>query len=170
MPIVDSQPVPQRGVAVKTAETAVYLRVYACNGSDSSEHGAIDGPGAPPYIRDTLSTIDEVGAPCSVPPGPRALPPRAQHGAPTKRVRTWASPWSRSPSAAAGCSSGGEFRHLAGLGRGTSTLVIANAVRVDTLDPAANSVNESIWMDQNLYSRLLQPNPNGTGLLPDLAT
>src|SRR5215831_19531929 len=51
-----------------------------------------------------------------------------------------------------------------------STLTIANAVKVDTLDPEANSVNESIWMDQNLYSRLLQPNPTGTGLLPDLAT
>jgi peptide/nickel transport system substrate-binding protein len=56
-------------------------------------------------------------------------------------------------------------------GSGTlSTLVIANAVKVDTLDPEANSVNESIWLDQNLYSRLLQPNPTGTGLLPDLAT
>ena len=50
------------------------------------------------------------------------------------------------------------------------TLVIANAVKVDTLDPAQNSVNESIWLDQNLYSRLLQPNATGTGLLPDLAT
>src|SRR5207248_4439526 len=56
-------------------------------------------------------------------------------------------------------------------GSGTlSTLVIANAVKVDTLDPEANSVNESIWLDQNLYSRLLQPNPTGTGLLPDLAS
>jgi peptide/nickel transport system substrate-binding protein len=51
-----------------------------------------------------------------------------------------------------------------------STLVIANAVKVDTLDPEANSVNESIWLDQNLYSRLLQPNSTGTGLLPDLAS
>ena len=51
-----------------------------------------------------------------------------------------------------------------------STLTIANAVKVDTLDPEANSVNESIWLDQNLYSRLLQPNPTGTGLLPDLAS
>ena len=48
--------------------------------------------------------------------------------------------------------------------------MIANAVKVDTLDPAQNSVNESIWLDQNLYSRLLQPNATGTGLLPDLAT
>jgi peptide/nickel transport system substrate-binding protein len=48
--------------------------------------------------------------------------------------------------------------------------VIANAVKVDTLDPEANSVNESIWLDQNLYSRLLQPNATGTGLLPDLAS
>jgi len=55
-------------------------------------------------------------------------------------------------------------------GSGTlNTLVLANAVKVDTLDPEANSVNESIWLDQNLYSRLLQPNPTGTGLLPDLA-
>src|SRR5580700_12201272 len=52
-------------------------------------------------------------------------------------------------------------------GSGTlSTLVMANAVKVDTLDPEANSVNESIWLDQNLYSRLLQPNATGTGLLP----
>src|SRR5579872_5754006 len=75
--------------------------------------------------------------------------------------------------AAAGCSSGGSGGSSGGTASGggtTSTLVIANAVRVDTLDPAANSVNESIWMDQNLYSRLLQPNPTGTGLVPDLAT
>ena len=73
--------------------------------------------------------------------------------------------------AAAGCSSssnnpGSQSTSAAG----SNTLVIANAVRVDTLDPEANSVNESIWMDQNLYSRLLQPNSTGTGLLPDLAT
>jgi peptide/nickel transport system substrate-binding protein len=55
-------------------------------------------------------------------------------------------------------------------GSGVDTLVIANAVKVDTLDPEANSVNESIWLDQNLYSRLLQPNATGTALLPDLAT
>ena len=51
-------------------------------------------------------------------------------------------------------------------GSGTlNTLVMANAVKVDTLDPEANSVNESIWLDQNLYSRLLQPNATGTGPL-----
>ncbi|HEX9066753.1 MAG TPA: ABC transporter substrate-binding protein [Streptosporangiaceae bacterium] len=75
--------------------------------------------------------------------------------------------------AAAGCSSGGSGGSSSGGqagGGSVSTLVIANAVRVDTLDPEANSVNESIWMDQNLYSRLLQPNPTGTGLVPDLAT
>ena len=74
--------------------------------------------------------------------------------------------------AAAGCSSGGTGGSPGGTTSGgtSSTLVIANAVRVDTLDPEANSVNESIWMDQNLYSRLLQPNPTGTGLVPDLAT
>jgi peptide/nickel transport system substrate-binding protein len=71
---------------------------------------------------------------------------------------------------AAACSSGGSGGSQSGSAAGSKTLVIANAVRVDTLDPEANSVNESIWMDQNLYSRLLQPNPTGTGLLPDLAT
>src|SRR5215472_6445038 len=71
--------------------------------------------------------------------------------------------------AAAGCSSSGPGSN-SGSAAGSNTLVIANAVRVDTLDPEANSVNESIWLDQNLYSRLLQPNPTGTGLLPDLAT
>jgi peptide/nickel transport system substrate-binding protein len=55
-------------------------------------------------------------------------------------------------------------------GSDVNTLVIANAVKVDTLDPEANSVNESIWLDQNLYSRLLQPNATGTALLPDLAS
>jgi peptide/nickel transport system substrate-binding protein len=70
---------------------------------------------------------------------------------------------------AVGCSSSSSGPS-SGSAAGSNTLVIANAVRVDTLDPEANSVNESIWMDQNLYSRLLQPNPTGTGLLPDLAT
>jgi len=76
--------------------------------------------------------------------------------------------------AAAGCGGSATPSGLgnSGSGSGTSanTLVIANAVKVDTLDPEANSVNESIWLDQNLYSRLLQPNATGTGLLPDLAT
>jgi peptide/nickel transport system substrate-binding protein len=72
--------------------------------------------------------------------------------------------------AAAGCSSGANSGGTSpGSTATSSTLVIANAVRVDTLDPASNSVNESIWMDQNLYSRLLQPNPTGTGLVKDLA-
>ncbi len=72
---------------------------------------------------------------------------------------------------AAACSSSTTPSGGQGAGTGTvGTLVIANAVRVDTLDPEANSVNESIWLDQNLYSRLLQPNATGTGLLPDLAT
>ena len=79
-------------------------------------------------------------------------------------------------SAACGSSGGSSGTGTSGSGtRGQTAgsvkqLVIANAVKVDTLDPAQNSVNESIWLDQNLYSRLLQPNATGTGLLPDLAT
>jgi peptide/nickel transport system substrate-binding protein len=74
--------------------------------------------------------------------------------------------------AAAACSGGSSGSGSGGTGTTATvkTLVIANAVKVDTLDPEVNSVNESIWMDQNLYSRLLQPNPNGTALVPDLAS
>jgi len=57
-----------------------------------------------------------------------------------------------------------------GAASATDTFVLANAVKVDTLDPAQNSVNESIWLTQNIYSRLVQPNATGTALLPDLAT
>ena len=71
---------------------------------------------------------------------------------------------------AAGCGSSGATGGSGGATGTVNTLVIANAVKVDTLDPSQNSVNESIWLDQNLYSRLLQPNATGTGLLPDLAT
>jgi len=71
---------------------------------------------------------------------------------------------------AAGCGSSGATGGSGGKTGTLNTLIIANAVKVDTLDPAQNSVNESIWLDQNLYSRLLQPNSTGTGLLPDLAT
>ena len=87
----------------------------------------------------------------------------------TSRVRTLGLAVVALAIAAAGCSSGGNTGTSPGSTAGSSTLVIANAVRVDTLDPAANSVNESIWLDQNLYSRLLQPNATGTGLVPDLA-
>lgn len=72
--------------------------------------------------------------------------------------------------AAAGCGGSAATGGSSSSGAAVSTLVIANAVKVDTLDPEANSVNESIWLDQNLYSRLLQPNATGTGLLPDLAS
>src|SRR5205823_2619082 len=49
------------------------------------------------------------------------------------------------------------------------TLVIANAVKVDSIDPAVNSANESIWLDQNIYNRLVQSNAAGTALQSDLA-
>lgn len=49
------------------------------------------------------------------------------------------------------------------------TVKLANAVAVDTLDPAQNSANESIWMDQNIYARLVQSDPAGKQVVPDLA-
>jgi peptide/nickel transport system substrate-binding protein len=73
--------------------------------------------------------------------------------------------------AACGSSSGGST--ASGGPSATSavdTLVMANAVKVDTLDPEQNSVNESIWLDQNLYSRLVAPDATGTKIVPDLAT
>jgi peptide/nickel transport system substrate-binding protein len=70
---------------------------------------------------------------------------------------------------AAGCgsSSSGES---GGGGPPSDTFTLANAVNVDTLDPAANSVNESIWLTQNIYERLVQPNADGTKIIPQLAT
>jgi peptide/nickel transport system substrate-binding protein len=55
-------------------------------------------------------------------------------------------------------------------GKQSDTLVIANPVKVDTLDPEVSSVNESIWLDQTLYARLVQADPAGTKIVPDLAT
>lgn len=72
--------------------------------------------------------------------------------------------------ACSGSSSGGATAAGNSATSGVDTLVMANAVKVDTLDPAQNSVNESIWIDQNLYSRLVQPDPSGTKIVPDLAT
>jgi peptide/nickel transport system substrate-binding protein len=76
-------------------------------------------------------------------------------------------------SAAAGSSGGSSAATGSSAAAATSpvdTLIMANAVKVDTLDPAQNSLNESIWMDQNIYSRLVQTDPTGTKMLPDLAT
>src|ERR1700750_3268249 len=76
--------------------------------------------------------------------------------------------------ALAACSSGGSAGaspSSAASSAGTDTsLVMANAVKVDTLDPEQNSVNESIWIDQNIYSRLVAPDATGTKIVPDLAT
>ncbi|HEX5120837.1 MAG TPA: ABC transporter substrate-binding protein [Pseudonocardiaceae bacterium] len=74
---------------------------------------------------------------------------------------------------AAACGGGSPSGAGAGGSSATSqvdTLVMANAVKVDTLDPEQNSVNESIWIDQNLYSRLVAPDAAGTKIVPDLAT
>src|SRR6201996_202382 len=75
---------------------------------------------------------------------------------------------------AAACSSGGSAAGSSSSSSSSAgtdtTLVMANAVKVDTLDPEQNSVNESIWIDQNLYSRLVAPDPTGTKIVPDLAT
>jgi peptide/nickel transport system substrate-binding protein len=112
------------------------------------------------YSWDTLSTIDEMGCDMF-----RAARPRILSAGIIALALAAAGCGASSGTSGSGGSSGGT-----GTTATASTLVIANAVKVDTLDPEANSVNESIWLDQNLYSRLLQPNATGTGLLPDLAS
>ncbi|MDR0783297.1 MAG: ABC transporter substrate-binding protein [Propionibacteriaceae bacterium] len=49
------------------------------------------------------------------------------------------------------------------------TLVIANGVAIDDLDPQVNSANETIWLVQSIYSRLVQASEDGTEIEPDLA-
>ena len=48
-------------------------------------------------------------------------------------------------------------------------LKLANAVAIDTLDPVEASANESISLDQNIYARLVQTDPAGKEIVPDLA-
>src|SRR3954454_20737782 len=55
-------------------------------------------------------------------------------------------------------------RDTRGTPSASGTLVLANAVKNDTLDPAQTSVNESIWLTQTLYSRRVQPNATVTAL------
>jgi peptide/nickel transport system substrate-binding protein len=47
--------------------------------------------------------------------------------------------------------------------------VIANGVAIDDLDPQVNSANETIWLVQSIYSRLVQASEDGTEIEPDLA-
>src|SRR6185437_14036440 len=113
-------------------------------------------------VRAKLSTIDERGAAMSLATRSRIL----SAGLAALAIGVVAACSGPATPAGTGTSTGAGTSS----GPGVDTLVIANAVKVDTLDPEANSVNESIWLDQNLYSRLLQPNATGTALLPDLAT
>src|SRR5258708_35234615 len=113
-------------------------------------------------VKAKLSTIDERGAAMSLATRSRIL----SAGLAALAIGVVAACSGPATPAGTGTSTGAGTSS----GPGVDTLVIANAVKVDTLDPEANSVNESIWLDQNLYSRLLQPNATGTALLPDLAT
>lgn len=106
----------------------------------------------------------------SAPPASPENNPRRRHLA----LRSVAALASAALLAACGSgSSGGQGNANTGSGAAASqsdTLVIANPVKVDTLDPQVSSVNESIWLDQALYSRLVQADPTGTKIVPDLAT
>ncbi len=50
------------------------------------------------------------------------------------------------------------------------TLVLANQVDADSLDPSGNPVNEVIWIDQNVYEKLVQADSTGTKIVPQLAS
>lgn len=96
----------------------------------------------------------------------RITRPRARRGALAAGLAVVAA-------AAAACTSGTATAGGSGTASAAGSLptfVMANAVKVDTLDPEQNSVNESIWIDQNLYSRLVAPDATGTKIVPDLAT
>lgn len=52
----------------------------------------------------------------------------------------------------------------------SDTLTLANAVKVDNIDPGANpAANETIWLEQNLWSRLVKPSADATEVEPALA-
>jgi peptide/nickel transport system substrate-binding protein len=51
-----------------------------------------------------------------------------------------------------------------------NTLTIGWSIETKTLDPAGNSQNPDIWVQVNIYDKLVTVAPNGTTILPDLAT
>lgn len=52
----------------------------------------------------------------------------------------------------------------------SNTLSIGWSIETKTLDPAGNSQNPDIWVQVNLYDKLVQVAPNGKDIEPDLAT
>ncbi|HET7326360.1 MAG TPA: ABC transporter substrate-binding protein [Nocardioidaceae bacterium] len=68
---------------------------------------------------------------------------------------------------ACGATSGGSGN---GNGETTDTLTLANAVKIDNIDPGASPpANETIWLDQMLWSRLVLPSEDTTSIQPGLA-
>ncbi|HZU13993.1 MAG TPA: ABC transporter substrate-binding protein [Chloroflexota bacterium] len=51
-----------------------------------------------------------------------------------------------------------------------NTLTIGWSIETKTLDPAGNSQNPDIWVQVNIFDKLVQVAPNGTNIVPDLAT
>ncbi len=51
-----------------------------------------------------------------------------------------------------------------------NTLSIGWSIETKTLDPAGNSQNPDIWVQVNIYDKLVTVAPNGNTILPDLAT
>src|SRR5436853_7665323 len=51
-----------------------------------------------------------------------------------------------------------------------NTLTIGWSIETKTLDPAGNSQNPDIWVQVNIFDRLVRVAPNGITILPDLAT
>jgi peptide/nickel transport system substrate-binding protein len=52
----------------------------------------------------------------------------------------------------------------------SNTLTIGWSIETQTLDPAGNANNPDIWVMVNIYDQLLRVAPNGTSVVPDLAT
>jgi peptide/nickel transport system substrate-binding protein len=51
-----------------------------------------------------------------------------------------------------------------------NTLTIGWSVETKTLDPAGNSQNPDIWVQVNIYDKLVRVGPDGKTIVPDLAT
>lgn len=52
---------------------------------------------------------------------------------------------------------------------GNSRLSIGWAIETKTLDPAGNSQNPDIWVQVNMFDRLVRVGPDGKSIVPDLA-
>ncbi|HXT37768.1 MAG TPA: ABC transporter substrate-binding protein, partial [Chloroflexota bacterium] len=74
------------------------------------------------------------------------------------------------PMAFGGIASSSHLVSAASGSTNANTLTIGWNIETKTLDPAGNSQNPDIWVQVNIFDRLLQVSTDGKSLQPDLAT